>query len=46
MTQKILPVKYFWLAVLCILVLQLSACNTVEGMGRDIKSAGDAITGK
>lgn len=24
-------------------MLALSACNTVEGAGRDIKSAGDAV---
>lgn len=31
-----------FLAVLALLVL--AACNTVEGAGRDISTAGDAIT--
>lgn len=26
-------------------LLLLSACNTVEGMGRDIRGAGEAISG-
>jgi predicted small secreted protein len=30
---------------LIVVVLGLSACNTVEGMGRDLHAAGDAITG-
>ncbi len=25
--------------------LAVSACNTVEGVGRDVSSAGDAVTG-
>ncbi len=31
-------------ALLSALVL-LSACNTVEGAGRDVSSAGDAVSG-
>lgn len=34
--------------VLCfslLAVLGLSACNTMEGLGRDTKAAGDALTG-
>ncbi len=27
------------------LLFLLTACNTVEGVGRDIRSAGDAISG-
>ena len=29
--------------VACILVLVLSACNTVSGIGKDIKKGGEAI---
>ena len=29
----------------CATLLLLSACNTVEGMGRDIRGAGEAISG-
>lgn len=33
--------------VFCLVLLMgsLAACNTVEGMGRDIRGAGEAITG-
>jgi predicted small secreted protein len=31
------------LGIAVIATLGLSACNTVEGAGKDIKSAGDAI---
>lgn len=31
-------------AMLCAVLLSLSACNTVEGLGRDMKSAGEAVT--
>jgi len=27
----------------CILMLALSACNTVQGIGKDIKKGGEAI---
>jgi predicted small secreted protein len=33
------------LGVLVILLTTLSACNTFEGIGRDISAAGNAITG-
>lgn len=34
------------LAVLAVLTLvALSACHTVEGVGKDVKSAGEAIEG-
>lgn len=29
----------------CAALLLLAACNTVEGMGRDIRGAGEAISG-
>ncbi len=34
-----------WMAVLFAIagVLVLSACNTIEGMGKDIKKGGEAI---
>ena len=35
----------FCIAVLAFLVLPLSACNTVDGIGRDMKSAGEAVSG-
>ena len=35
----------FCLAVLVFLTVGLSACNTVEGLGRDMTSAGEAVTG-
>ena len=33
------------LSLLAVLALPLAACNTMEGVGRDFKAAGDAITG-
>ena len=34
------------MSVLCLLsVLALSGCNTREGLGRDARAAGDALTG-
>lgn len=33
------------LALAAVLVAPLSACNTMEGLGRDTKAAGDALTG-
>ena len=35
----------FCMAILVFLAAGLSACNTVEGLGRDMKSAGEAVTG-
>lgn len=32
------------IALACILVAPLSACNTVSGMGKDMRAAGDAMT--
>ncbi len=32
-------------ALLAVLALPLSACNTMEGLGKDTKAAGDALTG-
>lgn len=32
------------LALMLAAVLALSACNTMKGAGRDISSAGDAVT--
>lgn len=31
-------------ALVCAAILGLSACGTVEGVGRDMKSAGEAIS--
>ncbi len=30
--------------VLLLVALGLSACNTVKGMGKDVSTAGDAVT--
>jgi entericidin B len=32
-------------ALILLALLALSACNTIEGMGRDIQAAGHAVTG-
>ena len=37
--------KLFVLITLSLSVLWLAGCNTVEGMGKDIAKAGDAIEG-
>lgn len=42
MTKK--PVKIA-LALLALAAMTLSSCNTMAGFGRDMQSAGDAITG-
>ena len=34
-------IKYFVLAITCI--FSMAACNTIEGVGKDLKSAGEAI---
>jgi predicted small secreted protein len=36
---------YAVIVLVAVSVFMLSACNTVQGMGRDISSAGDAIVG-
>ena len=33
----------FRILVVSVLVLLLSACNTVEGIGKDVKKGGEAI---
>jgi entericidin B len=35
--------RFHTLLLLAIMGLSLSACNTVEGAGRDIESAGEAV---
>ena len=30
-------------ALLCVFALSLTACNTIEGAGKDIKAAGGAV---
>ena len=40
MKKTIVPVVT---ALLTVLTLGLSACNTVEGVGKDVKSTGHAI---
>ena len=32
-----------WLVVLVVAALGLAGCNTVQGMGKDIKKGGEAI---
>jgi predicted small secreted protein len=31
------------IAAACVLCLQLSACNTIQGMGKDISKTGEVI---
>lgn len=33
------------IALAAVLLLPLSACNTMEGLGRDTKAAGEALSG-
>jgi len=33
----------FRVFIACIMMLGLSACNTVEGLGKDVKKGGEAI---
>lgn len=33
------------LALVAVLLAPLSACNTMEGLGRDTRAAGEALTG-
>jgi len=40
--KQILP-KFVFLLLALGAVLVLSACNTVEGVGRDIEATGDAV---
>lgn len=35
--------KYSWLALLAASAFALSACNTMEGAGKDIEEAGEEI---
>lgn len=37
--------KHFICVLLVLSVVGLSACNTVEGIGYDLKSAGEALSG-
>ena len=34
-----------YMALAAILLLPLTACNTMEGLGRDTKAAGEALSG-
>lgn len=36
-------VKYVFPLAAIMLSFQLSACNTIEGMGKDVEEAGDTI---
>ena len=33
----------FKLLTLCLVILSFSGCNTIEGIGKDLKSAGGSI---
>jgi predicted small secreted protein len=49
-SPEMLPMKklktlFLCLSLFAMLVAPLSACNTVAGMGRDMRAAGDAVTG-
>lgn len=41
--QEQTMVKAFWVALSLPALLLVSACNTVEGIGEDVQSAGNAI---
>lgn len=43
--MKTLKKWVLYAVLLAALAAPLSACNTVEGLGRDAKAAGEAITG-
>lgn len=43
--MKNLQKAFVVLALMTALLLPLTACNTVEGLGQDAKAAGEAITG-
>lgn len=40
--QKEVPMRLFVLSVMAVLLL--SACNTMEGLGRDIETLGDGLS--
>lgn len=35
--------QVFMMAVMALLAMALAACNTINGMGKDIEKAGEAI---
>ena len=35
--------RFILMGLLSVLVMQMTACNTVEGVGKDIKKAGESI---
>ncbi len=35
--------KTLWIALVSLCVISLSACNTVEGAGKDVKATGQAV---
>lgn len=43
MAKKCLHIL-FCMTVMVFLTVGLSACNTFEGIGRDVRSAGEAVT--
>ncbi len=43
--MKTIQKKIMLAAVLAVLMAPLAACNTIEGIGRDAKAAGEAVTG-
>lgn len=36
-------IKIFFLSIIVCVIFIISACNTVEGFGEDVQSAGEAI---
>lgn len=43
--MKTIAHKLALVALLAVLALPLTACNTMEGLGKDTQAAGDALTG-
>lgn len=43
--MKTIAHKLALVALLAVLTLPLTACNTMEGLGKDTQAAGDALTG-
>lgn len=38
------PAARAWLALAVLMPLALAACNTTEGLGRDVRNTGNAIS--
>jgi predicted small secreted protein len=43
-TQQVMEMKKLGVLILLVAIGGLSACNTIEGAGKDIQSGGDAVS--